>query len=48
MEGRTGFIVRELEDVVAAPRRVRELSRDRCREVFQKRLTSPARAWNDP
>jgi glycosyltransferase involved in cell wall biosynthesis len=39
-EGRTGFIVRELEDAVAAARRVRELSRDRCREVFEKRFTS--------
>jgi glycosyltransferase involved in cell wall biosynthesis len=39
-EGRTGFIVKELEDAVAAARRIPELSRARCREVFETRFTS--------
>jgi len=39
-EGRTGFIVKELEDAIKAVRRVPELSRARCREVFEKRFTS--------
>jgi glycosyltransferase involved in cell wall biosynthesis len=39
-EGRTGFIVRRLEDAVEAVRRVSELSRKRCREVFEQRFTA--------
>jgi glycosyltransferase involved in cell wall biosynthesis len=39
-EGRTGFIVRALKDAVEAVRRVPELSRKRCREVFEKRFTA--------
>jgi glycosyltransferase involved in cell wall biosynthesis len=39
-EGRTGFIVRGLEDAVEAVRRVPELSRERCREVFEQRFTA--------
>jgi glycosyltransferase involved in cell wall biosynthesis len=39
-EGRTGFIVNELEDAVEAARRVPELSRKRCREVFEHRFTA--------
>jgi glycosyltransferase involved in cell wall biosynthesis len=39
-QGHTGFIVEELEDAVEAARRVSELSRRRCREVFEKRFTS--------
>ncbi|PYL81790.1 MAG: glycosyl transferase [Verrucomicrobia bacterium] len=39
-EGYTGFIVEELEDAVEAVRRVRELSRKRCREVFEQRFTA--------
>ena len=38
-EGRTGFIVTELEDAVEAVRRVADLSRARCRQVFEKRFT---------
>lgn len=45
-EGRTGFIVNSLEEAVDAVRRVPELSRARCREVFQDRFTS-ARMAND-
>ena len=36
----TGFIVESLEDAVEAVRRVAELSRKRCREVFEKRFTA--------
>ena len=39
-EGRTGFIGRELDDAVEAVRRVPQLSRARCREVFEERFTS--------
>jgi glycosyltransferase involved in cell wall biosynthesis len=39
-EGRTGFIVCELDDAVEAVRRVPQLSRARCREVFEQRFTA--------
>jgi glycosyltransferase involved in cell wall biosynthesis len=39
-EGHTGFIVEEFEDAVEAVRRVPELSRKRCREVFEQRFTA--------
>ncbi len=39
-EGHTGFIVQGLEDAVEAVRRVPELSRKRCREVFDHRFTA--------
>jgi len=39
-EGRTGFIVKELEDAIMAVRRVPELSRGHCRRVFEKRFTA--------
>lgn len=38
--GLTGFIVEELEDAVEAARRIPELSRAHCREVFEKRFTA--------
>jgi glycosyltransferase involved in cell wall biosynthesis len=39
-QGHTGFIVKGLEDAVEAVRRVPELSRERCREVFEQRFTA--------
>lgn len=39
-DGVTGFVVSEMEDAVEAVRRVRDLSRARCREVFEKRFTA--------
>lgn len=39
-EDHTGFIVEEFEDAVEAVRRVPELSRKRCREVFEQRFTA--------
>jgi glycosyltransferase involved in cell wall biosynthesis len=39
-QGRTGFVVRELDDAIEAARRVRYLSRARCREVFEERFTA--------
>jgi glycosyltransferase involved in cell wall biosynthesis len=39
-EGHTGFIVEALEDAVRAVRRVPELSRKRCREIFEQRFTA--------
>jgi glycosyltransferase involved in cell wall biosynthesis len=39
-EGHTGFIVEALEDAVKAVRRVPELSRRRCREVFEQCFTA--------
>ena len=45
-EGHTGFIVETLEDAVRAVRRVPELSRKRCWEVFEQRF-SAARMAHD-
>ena len=39
-EGHTGFVVEGLEDAVEAVLRVPELSRKRCREVFDQRFTA--------
>jgi len=39
-QGRTGFVVRELDDAIEAVLRVRYLSRARCREVFEERFTA--------
>ena len=39
-EGHTGFIVDELEGALAAARRIPELSRTRCREIFETRFTA--------
>jgi len=39
-EGRTGFIVKDLEDATEAIRRVPTLSRQRCREAFEERFTA--------
>ncbi len=39
-EGHTGFIVEALEDAVRAVQRVPELSRRRCRKVFEQRFTA--------
>ena len=44
--GVTGFVVRELDEAVEATRRVHDLSRARCREVFEKRFTA-TRMAND-
>src|SRR5947208_2319025 len=44
--GVTGFIVDEIEQAVEAVRRVRDLSRARCREVFEKRFTVSRMASN--
>jgi glycosyltransferase involved in cell wall biosynthesis len=45
-EGHTGFIVEALEDAVEAVRRVPELSRKRCREVFEQRFTATRMAYD--
>jgi glycosyltransferase involved in cell wall biosynthesis len=39
-QGHTGFIVEGLEDAVEAVPRVAQLSRKRCREVFEQRFTA--------
>ncbi|MDD2353331.1 MAG: glycosyltransferase family 4 protein [Atribacterota bacterium] len=39
-EGHTGFIVTGLEDAIDAARRIPELSRKRCREIFEQRFTA--------
>ena len=39
-QGHTGFIVEGLEDAVEAVLRVPELSRKRCREIFEQRFTA--------
>ena len=45
-EGRTGFIVKEVEGATEAVRRVPQLSRVRCRQVFEKRFTAARMASN--
>ncbi|HET9888518.1 MAG TPA: glycosyltransferase family 4 protein [bacterium] len=40
VDGETGFIVEETDDAVDAVRRVANLSRERCREVFEERFTA--------
>ena len=44
--GVTGFVVKELDNAAEAVRRVRNLSRACCREVFEKRFTA-SRMAND-
>jgi len=44
--GQTGFIVEGLEDAVEAARRVAQLSRKRCREVFEQRFTVTRMAYD--
>jgi glycosyltransferase involved in cell wall biosynthesis len=39
-DGVTGFVVNEIEEAVEAVRRVRDLSRAQCHEVFDKRFTA--------
>jgi glycosyltransferase involved in cell wall biosynthesis len=39
-QGHTGFVVEGLQDAVDAVRRISNLSRKRCREVFEKRFTT--------
>ena len=39
-DGRTGFIVRSVEEAVDAALRIPQLSRKRCREVFEQRFTA--------
>jgi glycosyltransferase involved in cell wall biosynthesis len=39
-DGITGFVVRELDEAAQAIGRVADLSRERCREVFEKRFTA--------
>jgi glycosyltransferase involved in cell wall biosynthesis len=39
-EGRTGFIVKELEEAIEAVRRVPKVSRQCCREAFEERFTA--------
>ncbi len=38
--GRTGFIVERRDEAIAAVRRVSALSRERCREAFERRFTA--------
>ena len=39
-EGHTGFIVKDLKDAIEAAKRISDLSRKRCREVFEMRFTA--------
>jgi len=40
VQGHTGFVVEALEDAVTAVRRIPQLTRKRCREVFEKQFTA--------
>jgi glycosyltransferase involved in cell wall biosynthesis len=44
--GRTGFVVNDLDTAVAAARRIGDLSRQRCREVFEERFTATQMAYD--
>jgi glycosyltransferase involved in cell wall biosynthesis len=39
-QGVTGYIVNNMEEAVAAVKKIPEISRKRCREVFEKRFTA--------
>ncbi|NLJ37146.1 MAG: glycosyltransferase family 4 protein [Candidatus Atribacteria bacterium] len=39
-EGHTGFIVKDLKGAIEAAKRISDLSRQRCREVFEMRFTA--------
>ena len=39
-DGVTGFIVRDLDDAVKGVNEIRDLSRSRCREVFERRFAA--------
>jgi glycosyltransferase involved in cell wall biosynthesis len=45
-DGVTGFIVHDQQQAVAAARRIREIDRSACREVFERRFTSDVMARN--
>ena len=45
-QGHTGFVVEGLDDAIEAVRRVPELSRKRCREVFEQRFTATRMAYD--
>ncbi len=45
-EGKTGFVVTDLEDAVQAARRIPELDRKHCRDVFEQRFTAGRMAAN--
>ena len=45
-DGVTGFVVNDIENAVEATRRVRDLSRAKCRETFEKRFAA-SRMAND-
>lgn len=44
VDGVTGYVVDHIADAIAAARRVGELDRRRCREVFDTRFTAPVMA----
>jgi glycosyltransferase involved in cell wall biosynthesis len=44
--GVTGFVVRDVDDAMKAVRRVAEVDRDGCRQVFKKRFTASRMADN--
>src|SRR5215468_5801674 len=39
-DGVTGFVVNDIENAVEATQRVRDLSRVKCREIFEKRFAA--------
>lgn len=45
-DGVTGFIVHDQQQAIAAARRIRQIDRSACREVFERRFTSDVMARN--
>ena len=45
-DGVTGFVVQDQQQAIAAARRIHEIDRSACREVFDRRFTSDVMARN--
>jgi glycosyltransferase involved in cell wall biosynthesis len=45
-DGVTGFIVQDVHQAIAAARRIAQIDRSACREVFERRFTSDVMARN--
>ena len=43
-DGVTGFVVHDQQQAIAAARRIHEIDRSACREVFMRRFTSDVMA----
>jgi glycosyltransferase involved in cell wall biosynthesis len=42
--GVTGFVVQDMDEAIAAARRIHEIDRARCRDVFERRFSADTMA----